>query len=82
MKGLGSATIIAPTIAFGQPLATQDKVVGVFPIASSVPISWRSTGASSRSNGSSRRRSGSSAGRPTSRPCKPTELEASIRSGE
>ena len=38
MKGLGLATIVAATIALGQPLAAQDKVkVGVFPTASSVP---------------------------------------------
>jgi NitT/TauT family transport system substrate-binding protein len=38
MKTLGLATIVAATIAFGPPLAAQDKVkVGVFPTASSVP---------------------------------------------
>jgi NitT/TauT family transport system substrate-binding protein len=38
MKGLGLATIVAATFAFGQPLAAQEKVkVGVFPTASSVP---------------------------------------------
>jgi hypothetical protein len=50
LKALG--TIIAVLAALGLPAAAQDKVkVGVFPTASSLPISWRSSAASKPAGG-------------------------------